>query len=66
MDDEEDDPFTVGDGANSEEGEESRQWKKAKKAEPAVLLKPKYGVEGEAFENVWGGGESSSSPKENP
>jgi len=30
------------------------------------LLKPKYGIEGEAFENVWGGGEPSESPKENP
>jgi hypothetical protein len=64
--DEEDNTFAVGDGANSdEEAEESRHWKQVK--EPEVLLKPKYGIEGEEFENVWGsGGEHSSSPKENP
>ncbi|TVY78426.1 Transmembrane protein 184-like protein [Lachnellula suecica] len=65
VDDEEENPFTVGDGANSDdETEESRQWKEAK--EPEVLLKPKYGLEGEEFENVWSGGEPSASPKENP
>ena len=66
MDEEEDSTFAVGDGANSdEEAEESRQWKQAE--EPNFLLKPKYGLEGEEFENVWGGGgEPSSSPKENP
>ncbi|TVY38761.1 Transmembrane protein-like protein [Lachnellula occidentalis] len=64
--DEEDSTFAVGDDVNSdEETEESRQWKQAK--EPEVLLKPKYGIEGEEFENVWGsGGEHSSPPKENP
>jgi hypothetical protein len=46
------------------DSEESRQWKRA--MEPSVLLKPQYGLEGEAFENVWGGGEPSGSPKENP
>lgn len=67
------DEFAVGDdeedggGEESpprEDSEESRQWKQA--IEPTVLLKPKYGIEGEAFENVWGGGEPSESPKENP
>jgi len=64
--DEEDNTFAVGDEANSdEEAEESRQWKQAK--EPEVVLKPKYGIEGEEFENVWGsGGEPSNPPKENP
>lgn len=63
---EEDSTFAVGDDAKSdEETEESRQWKQAK--EPEVLLKPKYGIEGEEFENVWGSsGEHSSPPKENP
>jgi len=61
----EDSNFVVGEDANSEESEESQQWKQAK--EPEVLLKPKYGIEGEEFENVWGsGGEHSSPPKENP
>jgi hypothetical protein len=65
IDRKENNPFAVGDGADSdEEGEESRHWKQAK--EPEVLLKPKYGLEGEEFENVWGGGEPSNSPKENP
>ncbi|TVY35226.1 Transmembrane protein-like protein [Lachnellula subtilissima] len=65
VDEEEDSTFAVGEDANSEESEESRQWKQAK--EPEVLLKPKYGIEGEEFENVWGGGgEHSGPPKENP
>jgi len=65
VDRKENNPFAVGDGADSEEeAEESRHWKQAK--EPEVLLKPKYGIEGEEFENVWGGGEPSNSPKENP
>lgn len=67
------DEFAVGDDEGDgggeerpppEDSEESRQWKQA--IEPAVLLKPKYGIEGEAFENVWGGGEPSEPPKENP
>lgn len=63
--DEEERPFAVGDGANSdEEAEESQHWKQA--SVPEVLLKPKYGLEGEDFENVWSGGEASNSPKENP
>ncbi|TVY91329.1 Transmembrane protein 184-like protein [Lachnellula willkommii] len=64
--DEEDSTFAVGDDAKSDdETEESRQWKQTK--EPEVLLKPKYGIEGEEFENVWGsGGEHASPPKENP
>jgi hypothetical protein len=44
--------------------EESRAWKK--EVEPEVSLKPKYGVEGEEFENVWGGDGPSEPPKENP
>jgi hypothetical protein len=43
--------------------EEARVWKQI---EPEVLLKPKYGVEGEDFENVWVGDGPSESPKENP
>ena len=61
------DEFAIGedDGTpGEEESEESRQWKKT--VELAVQLKPKYGLEGEAFENVWDGGEPSESPKENP
>lgn len=59
--------FTVGDdedGPSPHDSEESRQWKLER--EPEVPLKPKYGLEGEEFENVWGGGEPSGSPKENP
>lgn len=62
--DEENNPFSVGDGADSQHSDEARQWQDAKDAE--VKLKPKYGIEGEAFENVWGGGESSEPPRENP
>lgn len=62
------DPFSVGDDDDAapspDDSEESQQWKQA--TEPAVLLKPKYGLEGEAFENVWGASEPSQSPKENP
>lgn len=43
--------------------EEARAWKHS---EPEVLLKPKYGVAGEGFENVWGGDGPSETPKENP
>ena len=59
--------FTVGedeDGPSPHDSEESRQWQQA--TEPEVFFKPKYGLEGEEFENVWGGGEHSESPKENP
>ena len=56
--------FAVGDdedAGDSPGAEESREWKKA--SEPEVLLKPKYGVEGEEFENVWG---SDGPLRENP
>jgi hypothetical protein len=43
--------------------EEARAWKESG---PEVLLRPKYGVEGEDFENVWGGDGPSGAPKENP
>lgn len=34
---------------------------------PDVVLKPKYGLDGEAgFENVWGDGASGDTPRENP
>jgi hypothetical protein len=59
--------FTVGedeDGPSRHDSEESRQWQQARA--PEVLLKPKYGVDGEAFENVWNSGEPSEPPKENP
>lgn len=62
----ENDPkFTIGD---DEEGEESQHWKNEREeSPPAVVMKPKYGVEGEEdFENVWGGGEPSEPPRENP
>jgi hypothetical protein len=60
----EDGRFQIGeDGEDSKGSEESMHWKQA--SEPAVLLKPKYGLEGEAFENVWGG-TSSDPPPENP
>jgi hypothetical protein len=57
-----DDEFIVGE---DEEPEESRHWKQARESEEH-LLKPKYGLEGEAFENVWSGGEPSGPPQENP
>ncbi|CAD6447056.1 293d8bda-7e1b-474d-966f-bb659da967ee [Sclerotinia trifoliorum] len=47
-----------------DDSEESRHWNEAREA--SVLLKPKYGVDGEAFENVWGSGEPSTPPRENP
>ncbi|KAE9363051.1 DUF300-domain-containing protein [Stipitochalara longipes BDJ] len=55
-----DDEFVIGE----EEDEGQEAWKQAN--EPEVLLKPKYGLEGEAFDNVWSGGEPSEPPKENP
>ncbi|KAF8849994.1 DUF300-domain-containing protein [Acephala macrosclerotiorum] len=61
------DRFSVGDDDDApspDDSEESRQWQEAR--EPAVLLKPKYGIDGEAFENVWGASGSSEPPKENP
>ncbi|KAG0649525.1 Transmembrane [Hyphodiscus hymeniophilus] len=59
--------FTVGedeDGPSRDDSEESRQWQQSRETE--VLTKPKYGVDEEAFENVWSGGEHSEPPKENP
>jgi hypothetical protein len=44
--------------------EETRQWKQAREAE--ALPKPKHGVEGEAFENVWDGSEPLERSRENP
>lgn len=52
------------DDGKSPGAEESRAWKK--EDEPEVLLRPKYGVEGEEFENVWGSDGPSEPPKENP
>ncbi len=43
--------------------EEALSWKRS---EPEVKLKLKYGIEGEDFENVWGGDGPSEPPKENP
>lgn len=55
------DEFVVGE----DEDESQEHWRQAK--EPEVpLLKPKYGLEGEEFENVWSGGEPSEPPQENP
>lgn len=59
------DKFRVDDD-DSSESEEAREWKAAKEAEAEVTLKPKYGVEGEDFANVWSQGEPSSPPRENP
>ncbi|KAI9054717.1 hypothetical protein LZ554_001868 [Drepanopeziza brunnea f. sp. 'monogermtubi'] len=61
------DEFAVGDDEPTpqDESEESMHWKELH--EPALLLKPKYGLDGEeAFANVWGGGEPSEPPRENP
>jgi hypothetical protein len=60
------DEFVVGEDEDEsrEESEESQHWRQAK--EPEVLLQPKYGVDGEAFENVWSGEDPSEPPKENP
>jgi hypothetical protein len=44
--------------------EETKQWKEARDSE--ALLKPKYGVEGGAFENVWNSSGPSEPPRENP
>jgi hypothetical protein len=65
-DNEDNNEFVVGDEdeANSPGGEEAREWNETRK--PDVVLKPKYGVDGEDFENVWGGRASSEPPKENP
>lgn len=65
--DSEGDEFAVAgddDEQSLDDSEESRQWKQA--TEPEVVLKPKYGLEGEEFENVWSGGEPSEAPRENP
>lgn len=43
--------------------EEAWAWKQR---EPEVLLKPKYGIEGENSENVWGGDGPSQPSRENP
>ncbi|KAG9241842.1 organic solute transporter Ostalpha-domain-containing protein [Calycina marina] len=56
--------FVVANNNEEEESEESWQWKQAQ--EPKVLLKPKYGVSEEAFDNVWSRGESAGPPSENP
>ena len=60
----ENEPFAMGDDEDQGESEESRHWKQA--TEPEVLLKPKYGVEGETYENVWSEGQPSAPPRENP
>lgn len=57
------DKFAVGED-EEQESEESHHWKQAKDSE--VLLIPKYGLDGEDFENVWEGGEPSEPPRENP
>lgn len=44
--------------------EESRQWQEV--PSPAVRIPPKYGIEGEDLENVWGGASPKEPPKENP
>ena len=68
-DDSESQQFTVGNDED-EEAEESKHWKKeaakGEAEEPTVTLKPKYGLDGEDFENVWGGGAPAEPPKENP
>jgi len=60
------DRFKIGDGDEDdrEDPEEARQWKQAR--EPALQLQPKYGLDGEAFENVWGDSEPAQPPAENP
>lgn len=57
------DEFTIGED-EGQESEESRHWKQTEDAKG--LLMPKYGLDGEDFENVWKGGEPSEAPKENP
>lgn len=56
--------FIVGEYEGPAESEETSHWKQANVPEP--LLQPKYGLDGEAFENVWTGGEASAPPRENP
>lgn len=57
--------FAVGDNDEEDnaESEETLRWKQNQG--PEILLMPKYGLDGEAFENVWKGGEPVGSPKEN-
>ena len=58
--------FAIGEDDHDGESpgaDELRAWKKD---ESEVLLKPKYGVDGEEFENVWGGDGTSEPPRENP
>ena len=62
--DEEGGQFAIGDDEQSPGAEESQAWKKENQSD--VLLKPKYGVDGEDFENVWIGDRPSETPKENP
>ena len=57
----------IGSGSDDEcmpDRSEESPWKQAR--EPEIVLKPKYGLEGEEFENVWGGGEPSEPARENP
>jgi hypothetical protein len=56
--------FIVGEDEDPAESEETSHWKQANV--PEALLQPKYGLDGEAFENVWTGGEPSAPPRENP
>lgn len=58
--------FKIGEDEDDDDRDSgaSRHWKQAN--EQAVLLKPKYGLEGEAFENVWGSEDSSQLAPENP
>jgi hypothetical protein len=63
--DEDNNEFVVGDDEDlTPESEEQRHWKQ--QLTPDVVLKPKYGLDGEAGfeENVWGG--PSQPPRENP
>ena len=65
--DDEAEQYTVGgddDRLNRHDSEESRQWQQAR--EPGVILTPKYGLEGEEFENVCSCAEPAGSPKEHP
>lgn len=61
-DDDNDDGASHQDQSTPLDSDESRHWREAHEAE--VLLKPKYGIEGE--ENVWAGKGPSEPPKENP
>jgi len=63
--DDETDEFIIGnDDEPTPESEEQQQWKQ--QVVPEVVLKPKYGLDGEAGfeENVWGS--PSKLPRENP